>query len=112
MPTLQELNVAKNEITFLHEENFQQCFSLHTLNLAGNLLSTQSDIIALKVLPCLKNLYFADPMYGKCPISGICDCRPLIVNLLGNLASLDGKFITVNELVSTQVIPEVSIIVL
>ena len=104
LPSLVELNAARNEVTCLHEEHFRRCANLHTLNLSANPLCTIQDIQALKALPALKSLYLTDPVYGKCPVATLCDSRTLLLSTLTNIANLDGKLITAAEISNVQVI--------
>ncbi|CAG7734796.1 unnamed protein product [Allacma fusca] len=99
---LNELNVARNDISCLLEEQLLKCVNLQRLNLSGNPLCILQDIQAVRVLPSLTSLHLADPLYGKCPVSTLCDSRSMLLSILGNLASLDGKTVTPAEIAYVQ----------
>jgi hypothetical protein len=103
LPCLLDLNVAKNEVTSLHEEELFKCVNLQTLNLSGNPLFTVQDVQAVKVLSNLQNLYLADPVYGKCPVAALCDSRSMLLSILTNISNLDGKCVSLSELSTIQV---------
>ena len=96
------LNVARNEITCLYEEQLFKCVNLQMLNLSGNPICTVQDVQAVKVLSNLQTLYLADPVYGKCPVAALCDSRTMLLSILTNISSLDGKSVSLSELSTIQ----------
>jgi len=98
LPSLEELNVAQNNIARLQMTDFLNCPLLESINLSGNPLTTLQDIVALKTISTLRTLYFADPVYGKCPVAAHCDSRAMILSILDHVVSLDGKNLTSTEM--------------
>ena len=100
---LNELNVARNDITCILEENLFKCVNLQRLNLSGNPICIFQDVQAVRVLPNLESLYLADPLYGKCPVANICDSRAMFLSFLSKITTLDGRKVTPAELAAVQV---------
>lgn len=66
---------------------------LEELNLANNLVGCFKEILNLNRLSKLKNLCFADPHFGECPVCNLCNYQTYILYHLSQLASLDTMLI-------------------
>lgn len=59
------------------------------LNLADNRLASLRDVGALSCLPALRDLCLADPLWGECPVAGLCNYQTYALHALPGLTALD-----------------------
>ena len=87
---LKELNLANNLISGIGDAlvGLQR---LHTLNLAGNSIGSFKEVGNLSPyrVPSLRCLYFADPLWGHCPLTSLCNYQTYVLFILQHITSLD-----------------------
>ena len=92
---LTDLNLANNVISVIGD-SLAGLSKLETLNLAGNRIGSFKEISNLSPyrLPKLKCLFFADPLWGHCPMTSLCNYRTYVLFILQQIESLDSIFIS------------------
>ncbi|UPR04217.1 leucine-rich repeat domain-contataining protein [Chloropicon primus] len=92
---LRNLNLANNVISVIGDSLAGLC-KLETLNLAGNRIGSFKEVSNLSPyrLPKLKCLFFADPLWGHCPMTSLCNYQTYVLFILQQIESLDSIFIS------------------
>ncbi|GAX73782.1 hypothetical protein CEUSTIGMA_g1233.t1 [Chlamydomonas eustigma] len=88
LPVLRDLNLARNEIVVIGD-SLAHNTALQVLNLSDNYIGSFKEFCPLVNLPLLTDLCFADPMWGECPLSGLCNYQTFVLFMLPKLKSLD-----------------------
>ncbi|MEW5304785.1 MAG: hypothetical protein WDW36_007372 [Sanguina aurantia] len=88
LPALRELQLARNHLCSLGEALAANT-RLEVLNLADNAIGTFKELRSLTSLPLLTDLCLSDPMWGDCPLSGLCNYQTYVLFLLPRLTLLD-----------------------
>ena len=92
---LRNLNLANNVISVIGD-SLAGLTKLETLNLAGNRIGSFKEVSNLSPyrLPKLKCLFFADPLWGHCPMTSLCNYQTYVLFILQQIDSLDSIFIS------------------
>ena len=92
---LQDLNLANNVISVVGD-SLAGLVKLVTLNLAGNRIGSFKEVSNLSPyrLPKLKCLFFADPLWGCCPMTSLCNYQTYVLFILQQIDSLDSIYIS------------------
>ncbi|KAG5500693.1 hypothetical protein JIQ42_04716 [Leishmania sp. Namibia] len=91
---LRSLYVSGNPLESLVNAFSKGMLHLHEVNLSGCYLSSITELRHLRQLPCLRNLWLLDPLFGDNPICRLSNYVTLTIATLGSLDILDGVFIT------------------
>ncbi|EPY20268.1 hypothetical protein STCU_09075 [Strigomonas culicis] len=90
MTHLRALWMAGNPIASLSNLPFSATLSrLNELNLSGCQLHSLDDVAHIAVLPCLRKLWFADPLFGPNPLSQLNNYTTFTVHIVHSLEELD-----------------------
>lgn len=88
------LNLASNPISSLENVFGSYLASLYSLNLSGCRLYSFHHVSSLAVLPCLRILWFSDPLYGDNAICRLNNYTTFTLHVLSNLEVIDYTVIT------------------
>lgn len=91
---IRSLVLACNPIHSLEEGFGPFLSSLHTLNLAGCRIYSFHHVLFLSSLPCLRTLWFSDPLYGDNGICRLNNYTTFTLHVLGSLEMLDYAAVT------------------
>jgi hypothetical protein len=94
---LRTLYAAENPIEFLDEAFSKDMTHLHDVNLSGCHLADVGQLCYLQQLPCLRNVWLSDPLFGDNPICRMSNYTTLALSRLDSLDSLDGVYITAEQ---------------
>ncbi|CBZ27375.1 conserved hypothetical protein [Leishmania mexicana MHOM/GT/2001/U1103] len=91
---LRSLYVSCNPLESLENAFSKDMSHLHEVNLSGCHLSSITELRHLQQLPCLRNLWLLDPLFGDNPICRLNNYVTLAISMLSSLDILDGNFVT------------------
>lgn len=94
MRKLRALWMASNPISSLAGVFTNHLTHLHDLNLADCHLYSFHHVAHLKSLPCLRNVWFSDPLFGDNPICRLNNYTIFTLHLLDSLDTLDHSIIS------------------
>ncbi|KPI88937.1 hypothetical protein ABL78_1982 [Leptomonas seymouri] len=94
---LRTLYVARNPIEYLDGAFSKDMAHLHDINLSGCHIADIAQLCYLQQLPCLRNLWLADPLFGDNAICRMSNYTTLALTMLDSLDSLDGVYVTAEQ---------------
>lgn len=94
---LRIFHIAENPITHLDGAFGKDLVHLHDMNLSGCGIYAMTELVHLKSLPCLRNLWLSDPLFGDNPVCHLNNYATFALHLLDSLETLDGNYITPDQ---------------
>ena len=94
---LRALYAAENPISVLDGAFSMDMTHLHDVNLSGCHIADIAQLCYLQQLPCLRHVWFSDPLFGDNAICRMNNYTTLALAMLDSLDSLDGVFVTAEQ---------------